>query len=577
MPDGLVLPQAPDYSGLMGVLSQERYFKQQKELRRMDIANEYAKWERQYSAEERQRKLSVLKDMSEFMIKQNYEKEITDQVLREGQKKISTMIMQGAPQEDLWTESTNILAGANEWQNRVKTVKENAEKAAAKLPEGMDQMAFKSEYINGKLYDQTDKGKVLRSYDRIDPTTDITKEILDEHGDKLFPGGQMWMAGELGKMKIDKEQDVSYDNGTGARDIKNRVHVKMPGYMDYNPATHKIEVKKGADGLIDDKTFDDMFMSNDYLRSFINNFAAKSEEARKMGADAKDGVAPLTRMRQIQKKFLTDYLEQYLPTVLQRVNENKIPVQVYMREAGLIGGDSKSKNNINYVDAVARGLAGDPLIVGNSPIVRKAGKPMVEITSRLPRGSFRVDDKDQQGRSVLTTGVRLYVDPINDELLVERNEGEPEWIKGADNIEKFLRNTAVSNGLKIKDADKSIKQYFNNGKALYGKDPESISGIAQEGDRLKQDYIAGVKASMDEFTQSGDSKKLNRNPDLSDLQLKVKSPDGKIVTGQFKKIEKSTSFFGLGSSTYKLYIKGRKDPVGSYNAKQLSQLITESL
>jgi hypothetical protein len=209
------------------------------------------------------------------------------------------------------------ISGLAQQSAKIKAVKDNVDKTITGLGKDSiyDTPRLRALAIDRGIYKTNELGqKVLKNPDEIDEAEDflsvLTKEVPDQVISKV--SGAKTLESKIKSAPIFEENIMSErDTPDGRQTVVTGTKSKIPSFMEVKDG--KVDVKKQANGLVDEGVFNDFY--NDAATAVYINAGARDIMRQGNIQETADN------MEVYKRTFLTDYLERNKKGVIERIDK----------------------------------------------------------------------------------------------------------------------------------------------------------------------------------------------------------------------------------------------------------------
>lgn len=269
--------------------------------------------------EEQRKRNEVLQQINPATLYSTFEKEVVSRSLSDLTNQTAQYLKANpsASAADLKMFLNKNISGLAQQSAKIKAVKDNVEKTISGLGKDSiyDVPRLRALAIDRGLYKTNELGqKVLKNPDEIDEAEDfisvLTKEVPDQVISKV--SGAKALESKIKSAPLFEENIMSeVDTPNGRQTIVTGTKSKMPFFMEAKDG--KADVKKQANGLVDEGVFND-FYSDDATAVYIN---AGARDIMRQG-----NIQETADNFEVYKRtFLTDYLERNKKGVIERIDK----------------------------------------------------------------------------------------------------------------------------------------------------------------------------------------------------------------------------------------------------------------
>jgi hypothetical protein len=340
--------------------------------------------------DEQRKRQELLGMINTDVLNKNYEKEVVSRDLRAIQEAAANYLKQNpdGPLTDLRMFLNSQTGKTAEQSARVKTYKDNVDKYVAAV--GKDSI-YEPERLRAILYDRGLFKVDQNGFKNLKPSEEINEDVQSYVDDILAKDPDLIVSKVVGAKNLDSkiksaplfEENIMSERDTpdGRQTVVVGTKSKIPSFMEVKDG--KVDVKKQANGLVDEGVFNDFY--NDAATAVYINAGARDIMRQGNIQETADN------MEVYKRTFLTDYLERNKKGVIERIDK-----KLYAQPRAASSGGGTEKEPPITVDVFS--LAQAVIDSGQKVQLSKGGK----VTDRP---GFPVSLVDQSAKKIIIDDV----------------------------------------------------------------------------------------------------------------------------------------------------------------------------
>jgi hypothetical protein len=339
--------------------------------------------------DEQRKRNEVLQQINPATLYSTFEKEVVSRSLSDLTNQTAQYLKTNpnASAADLRMFLNKNISGLAQQSAKIKAVKDNVDKTITGLGKDniYDTPRLRALAIDRGIYKTNELGqKVLKNPDEIDEAEDflsvLTKEVPDQVISKV--SGAKTLEAKIKSAPMFEENIMSErDTPDGRQTVVVGTKSKIPSFMEVKDG--KVDVKKQANGLVDEGVFNDFY--NDAATAVYINAGARDIMRQGNIQETADN------MEVYKRTFLTDYLERNKKGVIERIDK-----KLYAQPRAASSGGGTEKEPPITVDVFS--LAQAVIDSGQKVQLSKGGK----VTDQP---GFPVSLVDQSAKKIIIDDV----------------------------------------------------------------------------------------------------------------------------------------------------------------------------
>jgi hypothetical protein len=232
--------------------------------------------------EELEQKRELMNMVNPITLSKNLEAEVANASLTNLKGGVTSWLRQNpnASSGELQAQIQNELGALSQWNAKVKTIKDRIDTAIKDMPQDktINRSALRSAAISRALYNPNTG--TLKSADELDDQTDFVSEVWNSGGSRVINIGETDadLRKEIGAQPM-SELDVMVTKVDPKSNRKTTIQqrTKAANYMQWDEKKNKFDIKRGADGLIDNSVYASFIGDTGSARDKMFEFRAEQE------------------------------------------------------------------------------------------------------------------------------------------------------------------------------------------------------------------------------------------------------------------------------------------------------------